>query len=78
MKIPIEGSDYCVRIVDFPDATVGGTVVEDYDGFCSIYINARRSCEEQRKSLRHEIAHIVNNDFHNGKNIAKIEGRDSE
>ena len=74
MKTPIEGSDYCVRVLNFPDATIGGVVVEDQDGFFSIYINARRSLDAQQDSLRHEIAHIANNDFHNGRRIEDVEG----
>lgn len=72
-KTPIDGSDYTVRVVDFPDATVGGSVVEDADGFHNIYINARRSAEAQRDSFFHELRHIAHNDFHNELPISEIE-----
>lgn len=78
MKTPIKGSDYCVRILDFPDSTISGAVSEDEDGFYCVYINSRVSWEKQRKSFLHEISHIANDDFHNGLSVAEIEGRDSE
>lgn len=77
-KKPIEGSDYCVRIVDFPDATIGGSVIEDADGFSNVYINSRRSIEAQRDSFLHEVRHIAHDDFHNGLPIEVIESDERE
>ena len=73
IKKPIEGSDYCVRVLNFPDAAIGGTVVEDADGFNNVYINARRSVEAQRESFLHELRHIARDDFHNGLPIEEVE-----
>lgn len=57
----------------FPDATLGGSVVEDCDGFYSVYINSRRSWEAQKIAFIHEYNHMANDDFHNGKNIREVE-----
>ena len=72
-KTLIEGSDYCVRVLDFPDATVGGSVVEDSEGFHNVYINAKRSAEAQRESYLHELRHIARDDFHNELPIYEVE-----
>lgn len=77
-KAPIEGSDYIVRVLDFPDATVGGSVVEDSEGFHNIYINARRTTEAQRESFIHELRHIARDDFHNDLSIAEVEDESAD
>ncbi len=77
-KAPIEGSDYTVRVLDFPDATVGGSVVEDSEGFHNIYINARRTTEAQRESFIHELRHIARDDFHNDLSIAEVEDESAD
>ena len=70
---PIPERDYCVREVPLPYG-VNGCVTpnEDDDGF-SIYINSRLSEDQKRKALKHEIDHITNDDFFNGKPIEEIE-----
>lgn len=73
MRILIEGSDYVVRVIDFPDATIGGAVIAGDDDFYNVYINARRSWESQAVSLMHELRHIAEDDFYNGKPISEIE-----
>lgn len=70
----IEGSDYCVRVINFP-TYIGGAVVVDEDGFYNVYLNARCSWEKQKKSLAHELMHLENNDFYNGEDISVIERR---
>lgn len=64
-----------VRIVDFPRNVggVNGMVLLDESGFYNIYLNARASWFQQRKALRHELDHIENDDFFNGKPIDEIE-----
>ena len=73
MKKLIEGSDYCIFVVDFPDSTIGGAVIPNDDGTFSVYINSRRSFEAQVASLYHELAHISGNDFYNGLSIGEVE-----
>lgn len=64
-----------VRIVDFPRDVggVNGMVLLDESGFYNIYLNARASWFQQRKALRHELNHIENDDFFNGKPIDEVE-----
>lgn len=77
-KTLIEGSDYSVRLLDFPDSTIGGAVVEDAEGFNTVFINARRSIEAQRESFRHELCHIARDDFHNDLSIEEVEADGGE
>lgn len=69
----IEGSDYTVRLIPFPVYNVGGMVTPNPDGSFSIYINSNLSQEMQKEALDHELDHIRNNDFYNGKPIQEIE-----
>ena len=70
---PIPERDYCVREVPLPYGVKGAvTPNADDDGF-SIYINSRLSEDQKRKALKHEIDHIENDDFYNGKPIEEIE-----
>lgn len=65
MEEPDTGT-YCIRYVDM-DTTIPGMTVEDDEGFYNIYINSRISCEEQEKTILHELSHIFDNDFYNDK-----------
>lgn len=72
MKTLIEGSDYCVRVIDFP-THLGGAVVTSEDGFYNVYLNARCSWEKQREAFLHEMQHITRDDFYNDKDIMEVE-----
>ena len=54
----IEGADYWVRLVSFPN--MGSPAVTASHGAVTftIYVNARFSPERQREGLRHELEHI--------------------
>lgn len=69
----IENQDYFVRVIPFPVYSIGGAVTPNDDGTFSVYINANLSLERQRKALKHELDHIENDDFYNGKPITEIE-----
>ncbi len=69
----LEGADYFVRVIPFPVTSIGGMVTPNDDGTFSIYINSRCTDERKRKAFRHELDHIENNDFYNGKPIEEIE-----
>ena len=66
--------DYFVRTVDLP-TEVGGLVTVNEDGTFSVYVNARRSVEQQRKALQHEVDHIENDDFYTDIPIEECERR---
>lgn len=69
----VENQDYFVRVVPFPVNSVGGMVTPNPDGSFSIYINSNLSQERQKEALDHELDHIRNNDFYNGKPIREVE-----
>lgn len=70
----IEGADYFVHVFPFPtDVKVNGMVGLNDDGTYSVYINARASEAQKKKAMRHEYAHMVNDDLHGDKSILSIE-----
>lgn len=70
----IEGADYFVRFIDFPnDANCGGMVLLNDDGTFSVYLDPRRSPERIKKTMRHEMHHMANDDMHGNKDIRNIE-----
>ena len=60
----LEGVDYFVRLIDFPTCTSGGMVMPNDDGTFSIYLNARCSHAQNKKSMRHELRHIECDHFY--------------
>lgn len=68
-----------VRLVDMP-CSVDGTTVRDDDGNYNIYINARTSRQMQFVTLRHELSHIGNNHFDDGRPLLddEMEAEESE
>ena len=66
--------DFIVREVNLPYG-VEGAVTPNNDTTFSIYINQNLSDDQKRKALKHEIEHIENDDFYNGKDIEEIEKR---
>lgn len=70
-KIPDNAT---IRLVDLPPG-IGGAVMEDEDGYLSIYINSRHGYYAQLDDLDHELAHIENDDLHNNDPIEVIESR---
>lgn len=69
----IEGADYFVRIVDLPPK-VKALVAENDDGTYSLYLNAKNDKKRNVLAYLHELEHIENNDFQNGKTIQQVEG----
>lgn len=64
---------YTTRLVSLPPA-VKGFVSRDEDDHNNIYINVNLGSEEQKKALRHELDHIVREDFDNDLPIEEVEG----
>lgn len=69
----IEGIDYFVYLVDFPNCKCNGAVALNDDGTYSIYINAKASDAQKKKAMRHEYCHMANDDMYGDKDIRKIE-----
>ena len=61
---------YC-KVIDMP-VGLRANVVENDDGSYTIFVNAKLSDEMQKEKYKHEINHIVRNDFYNS-NASQIE-----
>jgi hypothetical protein len=68
----IDGQDYVVRLVDLP-VTVRAFTTIDNDGMYNIYVSASLSKDAQIASFRHEVGHIIRNDFFNRTDIRIVE-----
>lgn len=66
--------DYHVYLMPFP-GDIRAAVRLDAEGYPSIYINDKLSPEAKKRAFLHELRHIRNNDFHNGKKLKEIEGK---
>lgn len=72
----IEGIDYWVRYVPFPNMASESVAASHGDGTFTIYINTRFPAERQRKRLMHEIKHLENEHFYRDDlSIRQIERR---
>lgn len=69
----IEGCDYFVYTIPFPNNKCGGFVTPNDDGTFSVYLNANLSEEENRITLEHELNHILHDDFWRDTSISTIE-----
>ena len=68
MKL-IEGVDYRVRYVEFPNTGSPSVAVSNGDGTYTVYVNTRFSIEEQARGLRHELEHLERS----GDDLAALE-----
>lgn len=59
-------------IIDFGNS-IPATVTINEDGSFSIFLNARLSYEQRMQAYLHEMRHIHNCDFSNGKSVDRIE-----
>lgn len=73
----IPGADYFVFWVPFPEdnGTDGGAVTPNDDGTFSILMDEKLlfQMKKAKKTYRHEVDHIEDDDFYNGKPIHDIE-----
>lgn len=60
----IEGIDYWVRYVQFPNMASESVVASHGDGTFTIYINTLFSIERQEERLQHEIQHLIDEHFY--------------
>ncbi len=61
-----------IRKIPLP-INVRAFTLPDETGSYNIYINDALSYEQQKKSLKHEIAHILNGDFLKEDSVLEIE-----
>ena len=70
-----EYPDVIVRVIDFPIGVgrCDGLVMPNDDATYSIYVNARTSYDQQRRAYRHELNHVIRDDFYNERDIKEVE-----
>lgn len=64
-------NDVFVHYADL--GAVKACCTENEDGSYSVFINPRLSDVEQKKSLEHELSHILNDDFHSELSVDELE-----
>lgn len=69
----LENADYFVRIVDLP-VGVKGLVSPNDDGTYNVYLDGKSDREHQIDTYFHELDHIENDDFYNGRSLRDVEG----
>ena len=69
----IEGIDFFIYPVDFPNFANKGAVMINPDNTYSVYINSRYPQCQWREIIEHELRHILNDDFYNDLDIRFIE-----
>ena len=62
MGLPIENADYWIRYMELPPKIYAFVHPND-DGTYLIFLDPRRSREQQIESYIHELMHILNGDF---------------
>lgn len=72
MSYPIEGADYFIYYMVLPPR-IYAFVHSNGDGTYDIYLDPRRSFNQQLDDWEHELWHIIRDDFYNGQPIQKVE-----
>lgn len=72
MTIPIEGADYWIRYMNMPPK-IYAFVHPNNDGTYIIFLDPRRSRDQQIEDYIHELMHILNEDFYNSRSIIEVE-----
>lgn len=55
--------DYFLLFMDFPHMGVPGVIASNSDGTANIYINTLYTDEVQRRTIKHELRHLVKGHF---------------
>ena len=70
----IEDADYFVRLVPFPaDTKIHAFTLLNDDGTYSVYLDCQSPVERRKRAMRHEYAHMANDDLYGCKDIRTIE-----
>lgn len=72
MTLPIEGCDYFIYYMKMPPK-IYACVCENDDGTYTIFLDPRRSREQQLEDYIHEIWHIIRDDMHSFLPVSVIE-----
>lgn len=72
MEMLIEECDYWIRYMELPPKIYAFVHPND-DGTYIIFLDPRRSRDQQIEDYIHELMHIANGDFYNGLPIQIVE-----
>ena len=72
LTLPIEGADYWIRYMNMPPK-IYAFVHPNNDGTYIIFLDPRRSRDQQIEDYIHELMHIMREDFYNGIPIQIVE-----
>lgn len=72
MGLPIEGADFFLYYMKMPPK-IYAFVMANSDGTYSMFLDPRRSRDQQIEDYIHELMHIVNDDLDNGLPIWIVE-----
>lgn len=72
MEMPIEECDYWIRYMELPPKIYAFVHPND-DGTYLIFLDPRRSRDQQIEDYIHELMHILSGDFYNGRPIQIVE-----
>ena len=70
--MPIEECDYWIRYMELPPKIYAFVHPND-DGTYLIFLDPRRSRDQQIEDYIHELMHILSGDFYNGRPIQIVE-----
>ena len=68
----LENADFFVRLVPLP-VGVNGLVSTSPDGTYNVFINSVLDRDRQIDAYFHEVSHIEEEDFDNGRDIREVE-----
>lgn len=72
MSLPIEGADYWIRYMKLPPKIYAFVHPND-DGTYLIFIDPRRSREQQIEDYVHELIHIIRGDLYSDLPVQVLE-----
>lgn len=72
MEMPIEECDYWIRYMELPPKIYAFVHPND-DGTYLIFLDPRRSRDQQIEDYIHELMHIMRGDFYDGVPIQIVE-----
>ena len=65
-------NEVCARLIDLP-TTISGFCSLDEEGEPMVYLNARLTSQQHKRTFDHELRHIQNNDHYNDLPIEQVE-----
>lgn len=73
LNVPLENCDYFVFVRPFPPGPSHAFLLSNGDGTYSLVLDYYATHDQKEESYWHEVEHLANDDFYNGKPITEIE-----